>query len=617
MFWLERHRLVVTLLSLMLLAPSTVLAEATDEGSGIDEEAEVRAEAGHDELEEADSNAETDASDEFDGSDEANLEPKDEDVEDAGNGTDHASEEAEEQAVVPEPVQDEEAAIADDDRFVEAAPEPEPMVLAPPRLVALEEAPSPPKVVVTPRLGYRVWADTADQGPFEGGEAVTGLYQRLRLGLGIDVYDFGVRTEIDAFTGRLIGESPTLPSQVDPGSMPLEGIGQSQRTIVDPRALYGLWRSPVGQLQIGLQPSQWGLGLLANNGASRDDGLFNQSYGGDRSFRALFATAPLRPLSPDTWLADVYVAVGGDAVYRDENASYEAGDRAYQGVASVFYNQGQTTVGAYSALRAQTDRNGDRLDVVAFDLYGDHTFYSPEAHWALRLAAESALLTGSTTRVDTFEPGEPMGLRALGVATEVEVRHRPSLVGFKILSGYASGDASNDDDTLYRFRFDPNYKVGLVLFDQYLPAMSRESLRRIGDPERVGRAPRGSEGLLETGAVANALYLNPQLVYGGAEGLMAGVGVVWARADVPVTDPYNSFVNGGLPAGPLGARPASRDLGWELDLAARYRLFFTDDLAMELNGEYGIFFPGEAFADETGTRDSAQTLIRLRLALIW
>ncbi|MFU8806902.1 MAG: hypothetical protein ACNA8W_24050, partial [Bradymonadaceae bacterium] len=207
--------------------------------------------------------------------------------------------------------------------------------------------------------------------------------------------------------------------------------------------------------------------------------------------------------------------------------------------------------------------------------------------------------------------------RAFGVATELEAWHRATNLGVKLLSGYASGDANHDDETLYRFRFDPNYKVGLVLFDHYLPALSRESYRRIGDPERVALAPRGAEGLVETGSVTNAYYLNPQFLFGDPDALLAGVGVVWARSAVPVADPYSTFENGGSPVGPRGAGPASHDLGWELDFGARYRTYVWKDLAMELKGEYGLFFPGAAFENDLGERDDPQSLVRIRFAVLW
>ena len=49
---------------------------------------------------------------------------------------------------------------------------------------------------------------------------------------------------------------------------------------------------PVGKLRIGRQPSDWGLGLLGNDGNGFDD-LFGENHGGSTYDRVLFATRPL------------------------------------------------------------------------------------------------------------------------------------------------------------------------------------------------------------------------------------------------------------------------------------------------------------------------------------
>ena len=49
---------------------------------------------------------------------------------------------------------------------------------------------------------------------------------------------------------------------------------------------------PVGKVRIGRQPSNWGLGLLANDGNGFDD-LFGENHGGSTYDRFLFATRPL------------------------------------------------------------------------------------------------------------------------------------------------------------------------------------------------------------------------------------------------------------------------------------------------------------------------------------
>ena len=49
---------------------------------------------------------------------------------------------------------------------------------------------------------------------------------------------------------------------------------------------------PVGKVRVGRQPSQWGLGILGNDGNGFDD-LFGENHGGSTFDRVLFATRPL------------------------------------------------------------------------------------------------------------------------------------------------------------------------------------------------------------------------------------------------------------------------------------------------------------------------------------
>lgn len=469
----------------------------------------------------------------------------------------------------------------------------------------------------TLQLHYRVWGDRADTPSFEDdvdGRSALRQYLRARLDIGDD--DLGMIAEVDLLAGQLAGDQPAaIPHEADTGT----GAGRDPfepSRIVEPRQFYGKWTSPVGQLSAGLQTSQWGLGILANSGAADREGLFNQNFGGDRVVRAVFATAPLRPLIDSPVARDIYLAVGGDTVWRDENADFLAGDRAYQGIVAALYDTEATKGGTYLVYRNQSDRDGDFLEVFAVDLYADHSFVVAD-DWRVRAAAEGALLTGSTDRTLTEGSAEPVSVLGLGAASEFEVRYEPAQVGLQLLAGMASGDANASDDTLYRFRFDPNYDVGLVLFDHYLPAVTRASVDRVDDPARSGQPPKGLGGLVNDGGVENAWYLSPGVLYGDPDGFLAGVNFLWAKADQPIADPYLSFEGGGQLAGPNGRTPASDDLGMELDAALRYRYMPTDRLTLELKGEYGIFFPGEAFDDASGGSDEAQSLARVRASVLW
>lgn len=475
---------------------------------------------------------------------------------------------------------------------------------------------------------YRVWGSNADQSQFGADQTTNAaMYQRLRLGGAAEFGKFRFDAEIEGVSGRLIGDdAASLPERVATGTHPEDDITDA---IVDPYQAFLTWNASVAQIRLGLQKSQFGLGMVANSGDEDDDMLFNQKFGGDRGLRLLIATKPFAAFATSRKLKNVYLGVGGDLVWRDDNASFLDGDRAYQFVGSLFYRDqdprnpdNASFLGFYTAMRSQEDRSvegidpNDTLDVVAIDISGRKSFVT-ESDFTVSVAGEAALLSGESTRAYTQEGEDRTEILGLGAAGDIKVRWNPANAAFRLLAGYASGDANADDDTLFRFRFDPNYKVGLVLFDQYLPAMTREAYTRVTDPERSGQPQRGVFGLVNDGAIENAVYFNPQLLLGQEDGLLTGVGALWAWSAVPYADPYASFANGGVLTGVNGRQEASRQLGFEVDVSARYRRKLIKDLALELKVEYGILFPGAAFEDAAGVGDAAQNLVRGRVALSW
>lgn len=475
---------------------------------------------------------------------------------------------------------------------------------------------------------YRVWGHNADEPNFDGDPTTqAGLYQQLRLDADVTYGKFRFDAEVQGITGRLAGdESAELPEQAITGTRPENDITDA---LVDPYELFITWNASVAQLRLGLQKSSFGLGIVANDGVEDENMLFNQKFGADRGLRLLIATKPFAAFATSRVLKNVYLAVGGDFVYRDDNASFLDGDRAVQFVGSLFYRDADprnpknaTFLGVYTAVRSQEDREltgispNNTLDVVAIDISGRKSFVT-DSNFEVSLGAETVLLTGESTRAFTQDGQDRTKLLGLGAAGDMMIRWTPAHAAFRVLAGYASGDSNADDDTLYRFRFDPNYKVGLVMFDQYIPAATREEYRRVIDPERSGEPARGVYGLVNEGAIENAIYLNPQLQLGDPEGLLTGVGALWAWSAVPMADPYASFANGGVLSGINGRENASRQLGFEVDVSARYRKKIVSDLTLELKAEYGILFPGAAFDDAAGVSDGAQNLVRGRVALSW
>lgn len=494
----------------------------------------------------------------------------------------------------------------------------EPVEFADPVLAPVDETEVRTDGLVPGSNSLRVWGDTFERPAGEG--RGRGLYSRLRVDRSLGFGDFEAGVEFDLFSGPLLGSGlPSPPDIADHGADP---VGADGFHFFDPRQIYAQWESPVGLLRAGLQTSHWGLGLLANSGAAEDDYFFGYSFGGDRALRALFATAPLRPLDGPGWLDDLFVIVGADVVYRDENASWAEGDRAYQFLTSAMWQGESSTLGVYGAYRNQTDRPPEEgaastLNVTALDVFGDHNWTDESQNWSFRLAGEAVYLRGETTRADGPSVDEPIRIDAAGAAAQFEIKHLASAIGLQLHGGFASGDANPRGPSLHRFRFDPNYRVGLLLFDHHLPAWSQHSVDGAHDEERLRDSPRGIDNLVESGSVTNTLYIHPLLLWDATADLTLALGVVGAMAHRPLRDLLSSFEAGGDPVGVAGSPDPGKTLGWETMVGARYRHVAWRGYIVEYRAEGAFLVPGDAFDDAMGNRDNPTGLLRGYITASW
>ncbi len=145
---------------------------------------------------------------------------------------------------------------------------------------------------------------------------------RLRLGATASAGKVRGAVEADVLSGVIAGDTWAL-SPLDErdrhvrDALELDGI--------TPRRLTLGVRLPWLDVEAGLTTSQWGLGMVANDGTA--DPVFGRTDFGDRVLRLRLATAPIRggdyPL---------YVLLAGDRVVADDLAVWAEGDAAWQGV---------------------------------------------------------------------------------------------------------------------------------------------------------------------------------------------------------------------------------------------------------------------------------------------
>src|SRR5262249_14974204 len=112
--------------------------------------------------------------------------------------------------------------------------------------------------------------------------------------------------------------------------------------------------------------------------------------------------------------------------------------------------------------------------------------------------------------------------------------------------GYASGDADPYDGTQRRFTFDPNHRVGLLLFDEVLRFQTARSATAAQDPllTNASRPTPGVDLLPSNGSVFGAQYVNPTAIYRPRHWLDLKGGMVIAQSTSDVVDPYRTATSG-------------------------------------------------------------------------
>lgn len=439
------------------------------------------------------------------------------------------------------------------------------------------------------------------------------LDQRLDIGVEQDLSDrlsFGA--ELELFYGQVAGEYDHVGAahRLDAReNMPGWDLKNAEL-----RQLWLTWRSDWFQLKVGQMGSHWGMGLLANDGRPTPGRLGYQDQG-DLSDRVVIATKPFKTLFPKSWAAEIVAALGGGVVYRDENTSLRDGDLGGEALLSVFYPGEQLWVGMYVAGRFAKDEPGTRLDVVALDFYGR---YEPKPGESGPVAAlELAYLAGKTDRIITADKLEGLNISAFGAVGRVGWHFGCIDLRSQLEVGFASGDPDPHDATITAFSFDPDYKVGLVLFDTVMRGVSAMAAQEAADPERIGQALPGTDLVASRGRVSNAVYVYPNVSVKPIERLSLMAGFLWAFSVVEFNQSYQTFKNGGVLTNPYGLSGAGHNLGYELNLGAAWDQPVWGDFHLVAGLQAGWFFPGKAFDRPDGSRPGIVARLQSLVAITW
>ncbi len=228
------------------------------------------------------------------------------------------------------------------------------------------------------------------------------LETRLRVGVDLAFSDGDAfHLEGDVLDAQVLG-NPWQLGAADTRRRDVKGLADASAYVIR-RASFTSRTGPV-LWEAGLQTSQWGLGLVANNGTA--DPLFGRVDGGDTVLRLKGSTMPLGAETP------LYLVLSADRVYADDAARWLDGQAAYQGVLALLW-RGDVELGAYGVLRHQREEDRSlRTTAGVVDVYGRVPVITGET--SVSLGWEAAGIVGQTSRAASYNSTSGLKLRSGG-----------------------------------------------------------------------------------------------------------------------------------------------------------------------------------------------------------
>ncbi len=401
---------------------------------------------------------------------------------------------------------------------------------------------------------------------------------------------FWLRTNLQLLDGQILGPEGT----VDGGRA---GAQWRNHEVLD----HFFLRESVIQVPIGIgvvragrMPVHWGLGMIVNDGQT-EDSWFADARGGDIVNGVVVDVQPLFAFTQGRAGQAMHLTLAVDVVERDELAVRDRGDLAWRVSGSLTWEEPTLKAGFYMHMRDTTRDGGDRETNIVFDLAGDwHARVAPRL--GLRLAGELAAVVGTTRTTPPGGARVKSDLQQLGGVLRADLSDAAHNLDYGLELGFASGDDEPFDGHDQELRFDPSYKVGMILFEEVL---ARSSARRWDVLVAGNQAtlPTQRPGVLPTdGAVANAVYIAPRVRLTLCEGCFrAEAGGLVAFAAEPIVDPAaKAAPDGGEDLNAWGGAAETGPLGYEVNAAASFAFDLEDTVRFSVGTQYGVFLPGEA-----------------------
>jgi len=368
--------------------------------------------------------------------------------------------------------------------------------------------------------------------------------------------------DIRALDGVTWGDRPTPITDISGQVDPMVFTDQLEPAVDgnDGRAGLSVWRAwselRFGDhtVRVGRMPLNWGrgvwwndgLGLVSDYGDSADrvqwEGLFDEVY----------ASVAVDVSHSGFWGAqdDTY-AVNGMIAYRDETIN-----AGLAGQIKVTPNPSVSVFTADASMDATIGLIDVSAEIVAHFGGGD-------------------LDTGATNVRIASGGGVVEGGVGFDWAT------------VSLIAGLATGDQDPNDATQSTFAFDPDYNVGVLLFEQALPTFAATLPTSDNGGRDASRAVLGTR-------IQNAIFLRPSIRRTFADKVEVEGSLLYARAAaVPSTTAYSG----------------RRTYGYELDASARW--VGTEHVDLALTG--AVFLPGDWFTNYADIPDLSRPVLGAQL----
>lgn len=352
---------------------------------------------------------------------------------------------------------------------------------------------------------------------------------------------------------------------------------------INVRELYLVYKHAGGRFKIGRAPLHFGLGINLNGGQGDFDHYFDNRD--MASYEVFFGGLKFQPYY--SRITDGFNTTGS---YANEFGMLVDWDRKETGLHLGVMALNRHVPGSVNGDQVATS---GAANIQRFGLFVER---NNNKETNIRYALEFGLNSG---KLGLNSNGEEIAYSGFGVAFELDYFTPWQGVKIGLKSGFAGGADASTDDNFSAFAFDRNYNVGMILFNhpvgnKDLDLLSTTAFGRQGANHGPGFETNQT---IDSETVSNALYLAPYVSYDFNPKWNFTTSVLWAQLE-------NNNVNSPF----FSSNPnikVSRDLGFEVDLALRYKPF--ENLTWET--QIGAFMPGGAFEGGDTNNYDTKTVI--------